>query len=121
MKRVGYGIGKLALTLTLAVSALLLSSSPVRAGQGHGGGHAGSGVSGHTGHHVRHYNVGGYGWGWGGYYPYWGYDAPYAGAYGYGIYDGSNPYLGVITPYSFGPPAAPYTNYNFINAIDFFQ
>ena len=121
MKLVRHGIGRLALTLTLAVAASLLPSSPARAGQGHGGGHAGWGGSGHSRHHGHHPYSGGYGWAAGGYYPYGGYDSYYGGYYGYGIFDGNNPYLGVITPYWGVPPASTYTNYDFINSIDLFR
>jgi hypothetical protein len=116
------------LTLSLAVAAWLLPSPTARAGQGHGGVHAGLGGPGPSGHHVHHPYLGGYGgtWGgyggtWGGYYPGWGYDAPYGGYYGYGIFDGNNPYLGVINPYWSAPPANTYANYNFLNSIDLFQ
>lgn len=131
MKRLRHRTGKLVLALTLVVAALLLPSSPARAWQGHGGGHAGRGGSGHPAHHGHRPFSGGFVGTWGGYDPYWGYDpfygGPYGygiGSYGYGIYDGNNPYLGVINPYSgFSPfpPAGTYSNYNFINAIDLFR
>jgi hypothetical protein len=112
MKSVRRGIAKLALTLTLAVAALWLTSSPARAWQGHGGGHAGFGAAGHVNHHGHHPHYGGYGSIVGGYYPYGGYDWSYGnysglgvfnvnaayGPYGYGVFDG-NPANG---PYGYG-------------------
>ena len=121
MRPVRQVTGTLALTLSLAVAAWLFPSSPARAGQGHGGGAASWGGLGRSGHHGHNPHSGGYGWTWGGYNPYWGYDSSYGGYYGYGIFDGSNPYLGVITPYWGVPPAGTYTNYDFINAVDLFR
>jgi hypothetical protein len=128
MRSVRYVTRTLALTLSLAVAAWLLPSSPARAGQGHGGGHAGLGGPGPSGHHGHQHYLGGYGATWGGYggtwssyYPYWGYDAPYEGYYGYGIFDRNNPYLGVINPYWSTLPSNTYRNYNFVNSTDLFQ
>jgi hypothetical protein len=121
MRPVRHVTGTLALTLSLAVAAWLLPSSPARAGQGHGGGHVGWGGPGPSGHHGHHPHSGGYGGTWGGDYPYWGYGASYGGYYGYGNLDGNDPYLGVITPYWGAPAANTYTNYNFLNSIDLFR
>ena len=64
MKTVRHEIGKLVLSLTLAVAALLLPSSLAHAGNGHGGGHAGWGGPGLASHHGHHPYSGGYGVGW---------------------------------------------------------
>jgi hypothetical protein len=107
MKPVRHGIGKLALGLTLTLAALLFPSSPARAGQGHGGGHAGLGGPGHSAHHGHHPYAVGYGWPWGGYYPYWEYDSSYGSYYGdgggyngYGVFSGNTgPYFGGVPPF----------------------
>jgi hypothetical protein len=126
MKPDRHAIGKLALGLTLILAALLFPSSPARAGQGHGGGHAGSGVAMHSAHHGLHPYAVGYGWPQGGYYPYWGYGSSYAGGYGYGggyygygIYSGSaGPYFGGV-PNFWGPSSVTTSSsYNFMNSID---
>jgi hypothetical protein len=72
MKPVRYVTGTLALTLTLAVAAPLFLSSPARARQGHGGGHAVWGGPAPSGYPSHHLHPGGSGWNWGGYYPYLG-------------------------------------------------
>jgi hypothetical protein len=124
MEPVRHCIGKLALTLTLAVAALLLSSSLAHARQGHGGGHAGWGGSGHPTHHGHHPQSGGSGGTWGGYYyPYLGYDPSYGGYYGYGDYFGNlapGPYLGVYTPYWGVSPVIPSTTYQFPDIMSLF-
>jgi hypothetical protein len=127
MRPVRHWTGKLALTLTLAVAALMLPSSRAHAQQGHGGGHAGRGGLRATTHHGHHpYGVG-YGGTWGGYYPYGGYDSFYGGYYGYGVgdyygfgvFNGNGPAFGGVTPYWGVSPVGPSTSYGFVNAIDF--
>jgi hypothetical protein len=124
MKPVRHRIGKLALILTLAVAVSLVPSSQAHARQGHGGGHAGRGGSGHFAHrHYQPYAVG-FGGTWGGYDPYWGYGSFYGGGYGYGYgaYGGNiGPYFGGYTPFWGGSPANTSTNYNFVNSIDLFR
>jgi hypothetical protein len=135
MKPLRHRIGILAFTLTLAVAALLLPSYPAHAWQGHGAAHAGQGGAGHNGHHGRHSFSGGFIGSWGGVYPYWDYDPFYAGTYGYGVVPGNAyggtfgygtvpgnfPYVGINNPYWGVPSAVPYTNYSFMNSIDFFR
>jgi hypothetical protein len=124
MKSVRHGIGKLALTLALAVTALLLPSSSAHARQGHGGGHAGWGGSGFSTHHAHHPNSGGYGGIWGGYYPYGGYDSFYGGYYGYGGYGAGmtiDPYLGAYTNPWGVYPVTPYGTYQSMNFMDIFR
>jgi hypothetical protein len=120
MKTVRQFTGKLALTLTLAVAALLLPTSPAHAWQGHGRGHAGWGGAGHSGHHGHHPYSGGYGWTWGGYYPYLGYDSFYGGSYGYGIYYGAPPFDAYGAPWGV-VPASPSGTYQSTNFIDLFR
>ena len=133
MKTVRHEIGKLVLTLTLAVAALLLPSSLVHAGNGHGAGHAGWGGPGQASHHGHHPYSGGYGVAWGGYYPYWGYDSFYGGYAGYGIYSGnvanvpsfgvfSTPFwgFGVLTPSWGASPAIEANTYQSMNFMNVF-
>jgi hypothetical protein len=108
MKRDRHFFRKRAWTLTLAVAALLLPASLAHAG-GHGGGHAGGVRAGASTHHGHRPFATGYGWTYGGYYPYGGYN-PFYGGYnsfygGYSDFGGYNgvvatsPYLGVYTPF----------------------
>jgi hypothetical protein len=124
MKTVRHEIGKLVLTLTLAVAALLLPSSLAHAGNGHGGGHAGWGGSGQASRHGHHPYSGGYGGAWGNYYTYWGYDSFYGGYAGYGIYSGdvaTSSDFGIYIPFWGDSPAIQSGTYQSLNFIDLFR
>ena len=124
MKTVRHEIGKLVLSLTLAVAALLLPSSLAHAGNGHGGGHAGWGGPGQARRHGHLLHSGGYGGAWGGYYPYWGYDSFYGGYAGYGIYSGevaTSPNFGISIPFWGDSTAIQSGTYQSLNFIDLFR
>jgi hypothetical protein len=125
MKAVRNCTMRLAWSLTLTVAALLLPPSIAQAGQGHGG-HGVWGGSGRSLHHGHYGLPAGYGGTGVGFYPYWGYESFYVyGGYpayvGYGGNLANEFDFGGYTPFWGVPAASSYTNFDFINAIDFFR